>query len=111
MRQLISRYVFYGFHQAKRLAKAHGLDVRVFFTLSAIGMVIQLLYYLPWFKGTSADLGFLVTLRLLGLAAPTYILLKGKRVAPVINASLIIGYTLTTTWHAVSYTHLTLPTN
>ncbi len=106
MRQFILRYLFYWVRQAKHLAEIHGLDVRVFLTLSAVGMLIQLLYYLPWLRGTSADLGFLVTLRLLGLAGPTYILLKGKGVAPAINASLAIGWTLTTTWHVCYYVFL-----
>lgn len=89
-----------------RLAHVHNLNPRVFVVLSVAGMIIHALYYLPWFKDQSPELAFLVVLRILALAAPFYILLRGKRIAPVFNASLIAGWTLSTTWHVCYFVYL-----
>ena len=89
-----------------RLAHVHNLNPYVFIVLSIVGMIIHALYYLPWFKDQSPELAFLVVLRMLALAAPFYILMRGKRIAPVFNASLIAGWTLSTTWHVCYFVYL-----
>ena len=88
------------------LARVHDLNPRVFIVLSLVGMIIHTLYYLPWFKNQSPELAFLVTLRVLALAAPFYILMRGKRIAAVFNASLIAGWALSTTWHVCYFVYL-----
>jgi hypothetical protein len=52
------------------------------------------------------ELGFLVLLRSLALVAPLYILLKGKRIARVINGSLVAGWSLYTAWHVCYFVYL-----
>jgi len=106
VKRFVSKYVFFWLHQAIGLAKRHDLDPRVFIVLSALGMLINGLYYLPWFKGNSVDLSFLIVLRILGVIGPAYIFLKGRRIAPALNASFAIGWTLTTTWHVCYYVYL-----
>ncbi len=78
----------------------------MFIVLSALGMLIHSMYYLPWFKGGTIDLAFLVTLRFLGVVGPAYIFLKGKRIAPVINTSFAIGWAVSTAWHVCYYVYL-----
>ncbi|RLE36566.1 hypothetical protein DRJ12_04350 [Candidatus Acetothermia bacterium] len=106
MKKFISRYLFVLLHQAIALAKKHNLNPNVFIVLSVTGMIIHGLYYLPWFKGGTVDLALLVTLRFLGLLGPAYIILKGKRVAPAINASFVISWTVSTAWHVCYYVYL-----
>ncbi|MGB2705614.1 MAG: hypothetical protein WBC74_01990 [Candidatus Omnitrophota bacterium] len=89
-----------------RLAYVQNLNPRVFVVVSVAGMIIHALYYLPWFKDQSPELAFLVVLRILALAAPFYILIRGKRIAPVFNASLIAGWTLSTTCHVAYFVYL-----
>jgi len=89
-----------------RLARVHNLNPRVFIGLSLVGMIIHTLYYLPWFKNHSPELALLVVLRVLALAAPFYILMRGKRIAAVFNASLIAGWALSTTWHVCYFVYL-----
>lgn len=89
-----------------RLAHVHDLDPRFFLFLSVLGTVIHALYYLPWFKGENVELAFLVLLRFLGLVGPLYILLKGKKVAAVLNASLVIGWSVNTAWHVCYFVYL-----
>ena len=88
------------------LARVHNLNPSVFIGLSLAGMIVQALYYLPWFKDQSPELAFFVLLRILSLAAPFYILTKGKRIAAVFNASLIAGWALNTTWHVCYFFYL-----
>lgn len=106
VKRFLSKYLFFWLHQAIGLAKRHDLDPRVFIVLSALGMLINGLYYLPWFKGNSVDLSFLILLRILGVIGPVYIFLKGRRIAPALSASFAIGWTLTTTWHVCYYVYL-----
>ena len=106
MKSFIRHYLFFWLNQAITLAKRHDLDPRVFIVLSALGMIIHGLYYLPWFKGKTIDLAFLVTLRSLGVLGPAYIFLKGKRIAPAINTSFVIGWTVSTAWHVCYYVYL-----
>ena len=100
------RVVHFWFRGAIRLAHAHELDPRVFIFLSALGLLIHSMYYLPCFKGGDVELAFLVTLRVLGLAAPIYILLRGRRIAHVFNISLALGYSVNTAWHVCYYVFL-----
>ena len=86
--------------------QAHNLNPKFFLGLSIVGTVIHLLYYLPWFKGSGAELGFLVTLRTLAMVGPLYILLKGRRIAPAFNLSLIGSWTLGTAWHVCYFVYL-----
>lgn len=88
------------------MAYKHNLDPRVFLLLSLLGLVIHALYYLPAFKGHTVDLAFLVTLRFLGLAGPLYILLKGNRIAALLNTSLIFSWSLGTAWHVCYFVYL-----
>jgi len=106
VKRFIGRYLFFWLNQAIALAKRHDLDPRVFIVLSGLGMLLNGLYYLPWFKGGAVDLAFLVALRFLGLVGPAYIFLKGKRIAPVLNASFAIGWTVSTAWHVCYYVYL-----
>jgi len=87
-------------------SQAHNLNPKFFLGLSIVGTVIHLLYYLPWFKGSGAELGFLVLLRTLAMVGPLYILLKGQRIAPAFNLSLIGSWTLGTTWHVCYFVYL-----
>jgi len=87
-------------------SQAHNLNPKFFLALSIVGTSIHLLYYLPWFKGTQAELGFLVTLRTLALVGPLYILLKGKKITPVFNLSLLLSWSLGTAWHVCYFVYL-----
>lgn len=100
------RVARFWYQRATRLANAHDLDPRVFFGLSVFGATIHGLYYLPCFKGETVELAFLVLLRSLALVAPLYIFLKGKRIARVINGSLITGWSLYTAWHVCYFVYL-----
>jgi len=47
-----------------------------------------------------------VTLRTLAMVGPLYILLKGRRIAPAFNLSLIGSWTLGTAWHVCYFVYL-----
>lgn len=109
LRKPLERYVRTALcwvERAIRLANAHGLDLRIFIALSVFGTIIHGLYYLPCFKGETVELAFLVLLRSLALVGPLYILLKGKRIAPVLNGSLITTWSLYTAWHVCYFVYL-----
>jgi len=106
VRGFLKRTVLKWVERAGRLAHKHGLDPRVFVFLALLGYVIQGLYYIPWFKGKSIDLGFLVFLRFLGVVGPFYILIKGKQIAAVVNASLAVSWTLNTAWQVCHFVYL-----
>ena len=88
------------------LAHAHNIDPRVVILMSILGWIVHLLTYLPWLRTPSAGLGLLVTLRIMGLVIPAYILLKGRRLAAVLNVGLVASYTLNTAWHVCYYVFL-----
>ena len=87
-------------------SQAHNLNPKFFLGLSVVGTTIHLLYYLPWFKASDAELAFLVTLRILALVGPAYILLKGRGIARAINLSLMVSWTLGTAWHVCYFVYL-----
>lgn len=87
-------------------SQAHNLNPKFFLGLSVVGTIIHLLYYLPWFKASGAELGFLVTLRTLALVGPAYILLRGQGIARALNLSLIAGWSLGTAWHVCYFVYL-----
>ena len=89
-----------------RLARNHQLDPRVFVGLALLGAILQGLFYLPWFKGHAPALAFLVSLRLVGLVGPIYILLRGKGIAAAVNVSLVVGWSLSTAWSVCYYLYL-----
>lgn len=99
-------YVLKWANYATRLAREHGLDPRVFIFLYLLGYAIQGAFYLPWLKDKNVDLGLLVSLRILGLVGPIYVLLKGKKIAAVLNLSLALSWTLNTAWHVCYYVYL-----
>ena len=88
------------------LAKAHELNPWVFVVMSAIGWAVQGMVYLPWFQGDAWRLTLLILLRIIALVVPTYILLKGKRIALAFNTSLVVMFTANTTWHVCYYVFL-----
>lgn len=100
------RYVVRWVNRVDRLAHEHGLDPRVFIFLYLLGYAIQGAFYLPWLKSRNVDLALLVSLRVLGLVGPLYILLKGKRIAAVLNLSLALSWSLNTAWHVCYYIYL-----
>lgn len=106
VRNFLVKHLLFWVHRAKHLADAHGLDLRVFLFLSLLGYLIQGLYFLPWFKGNSVDLGLLVSLRFVGLVGPFYILLKGKKIAAVFNLSLVATWSFNTAWHVCHFVYL-----
>jgi hypothetical protein len=87
------------FNRVLGYSQEHNLNPRFFLGLAAIGLTINLLYYLPWGKPPQAEIGFLVSLRLLALAGPLYIFLKGRRIAQVFNLSLLASWSAGTAWH------------
>lgn len=87
-------------------SQAHNLNPRFFLGLSLVGAVIHLLYYLPWLKGSGAELGFLVALRALAMVGPLYILLRGKGIAPAFNLSLLVSWSVGTAWHVCYFVYL-----
>jgi hypothetical protein len=89
-----------------RLARKHGLDPRVFIFLYLLGYAIQAAFYLPWLKDKNVDLGLLVSLRILGLVGPLYVLLKGRNIAGFINLSLVTTWCVNTAWHVCYYVYL-----
>ncbi len=93
-------------NRVNALAHKHGLDPRVFIFLYLLGYAIQGAFYLPWLKDKNVDLGLLVSLRILGLVGPLYILLKGKNIAGVLNLSLALSWTVNTAWHVCYYVYL-----
>lgn len=105
VRRFFGECVFWT-RRATRLANAHGLDPQAFLLLSVLGTVIRILYYLPCFKGETVELACLVLLRFVGLVGPIYVLLKGKRIAAALNASLVAGWSLNTAWHVCYFVYL-----
>jgi cobalamin biosynthesis protein CobD/CbiB len=89
-----------------RLARTHNLNPWVFVGMSALGYVVTLMVYLPWFKAETWQLSFLILLRIIALVVPTYILLKGKRIAAAFNASLLAMFVVNTAWHVCYYVFL-----
>ena len=87
-------------------SQAHNLNPNFFLGLSIVGTTIHLLYYLPWFKASQAELAFLVILRTLALVGPAYILLKGRGIARALNLSLLASWTLGTAWHVCYFVYL-----
>ncbi len=106
MSKFIKQYLFFWLNRSISLAKKHNLDPRVFIVLSAVGMVIHALYYLPWFKGGTVDLAFLVSLRFLAVVGPAYIIIKGRKIAPALNTAFVISWTVSTAWHVCYYVYL-----
>jgi len=84
----------------------HNLNPKFFLGLSVVGTTIHLLYYLPWFKASQAELAFLVTLRTLALVGPAYIMLRGRGIAKAVNLSLVVSWTLGTAWHVCYFVYL-----
>lgn len=103
---LFRHYLLKWVNRVTRLAKKHGLDPRVFILLYLIGYGIQAAFYLPWLKDKNVDLGLLVSLRILGLVGPLYVLLKGKNIAGVINMSLAFSWSINTAWNVCYYVYL-----
>lgn len=94
------------FYRGLGFSQAHNLNPRFFLGLAATGLAINLLYYLPWGKPPQAEIGFLVSLRLLALAGPLYILFKGRRIAQVFNLSLLASWSVGTAWHVCYFLYL-----
>lgn len=84
--------------------RSHGLDPKLFLVLFFLQISIRALFYLPQMEG--GKLPFLVVLRLLALVGPLYILIKGKRIAPVLNLSLILGWSFKTAWEVCYFVFL-----
>ena len=95
------------FDRLVRLAHDHNIDPRVVVGMSILGWIVHLMTYLPWLRTPSAGLGLLITLRVMGLVVPAYILLKGRRIAAVLNVGLVASYTINTAWHVCYYVFLT----
>ena len=89
-----------------RLPEAHNLNPKVFLVLAAIGTIVHVFYYLPWFKTYSMELSFLTFLRALALVRPLYIFLRGRRIAALLNLSFLGGWALGTTWHVCYFVYL-----
>ncbi len=89
-----------------RLAVRHNLNPWVFIIMSVVGYVITTLVYLPWFQSASWQLAFLILLRFVALVVPAYILIKGRRIAAVFNASIVVMFVVNTTWHVCYYLYL-----
>ena len=88
------------------LAKAHDLNPWVFIGMSLVGWFIHGMVYLPWLQGESWQLAFLILLRFVALVVPAYILLKGKGIARAFNLSIVLMFTVNTTWHVCYYVFL-----
>ena len=86
-----------------RLAEEHELNPWVFISMSLLGYLVQLMVFLPWFQGQSWQLAFLIGLRVIALVVPTYILLKGRRIAAAFNISVAAFFIFNTTWHVCYY--------
>lgn len=84
----------------------HNLNPWVFIIMSVVGYVITTLVYLPWFQSASWQLAFLILLRFVALVVPAYILIKGRRIAAVFNASIVVMFVVNTTWHVCYYLYL-----
>jgi len=82
------------------------LSKKVFFLLAAIGTVVHILYYLPWFRTFNVELAFLSLLRTLSLGGPLYIRWRGKRISSILNLTLISAWVLSTTWHVCYFVYL-----
>jgi hypothetical protein len=89
-----------------RLARAHNLNPWVFVGMSALGYAVTLMVYLPWFHSEGWQLSFLIALRVIALVVPTYILLKGKRIAAAFNVSVAAMFLINTAWHVCYYVYL-----
>jgi len=98
MRQYLTRWfsIVKGLY---RIPVAHNLNPKVFLVLGIIGTIVHILYYLPWLNMYTVELSFLAFLRVLALAGPVYIFLRGRRIAALLNLSLLGGWALGTTWH------------
>jgi hypothetical protein len=89
-----------------RIPVEHNLNPKVFLLLAAVGTVVHVLYYLPWFKTYAMELSFLTFLRALALVGPLYIFLRGRRIAALLNLSFLGGWALSTTWHVCYFVYL-----
>ncbi len=65
---------------------------------------MRALFYLPQVE--VGKLPFLISLRALSLIGPLYILFKGRRIAPVLNLSLLLGWSLKTAWEVCYFVFL-----
>jgi len=84
--------------------RSHGLNPKLFLALFLLQISIRALFYLPQVE--AGKLPSLIALRLLALAGPLYIMVKGKRIAPVLNLSLILGWSLKTAWEVCYFVYL-----
>ncbi len=88
-----------------RLAESHELNPWVFIAMSVAGYLVQALVFLPPFQSQEWKLAFLVLLRVIALVVPTYIFLKGKRIAAVFNVSVAVMFMFNTAWHVCYYVY------
>jgi len=88
------------------LAESHDLNPWFFIAMSLVGYILQSMIYLPPFQSQAWRLTFLILLRLVALVIPTYIFLKGKRIALAFNSSIAVMFVLNTTWHVCYYVYL-----
>jgi len=88
------------------LARQHNLNPWVFIGMSVLGYAIHALVYLPWFRTQEWQLTFLVLLRVVALVVPTYIFLKGRRLARAFNMSVALMFSVNTAWHVCYYVYL-----
>lgn len=90
--------------RAVGLPREHGLNPGFFLLLSLIGVSLRVLFYLP--RAGGGGLPFLISLRVVSLCGPLYILLKGKGIAPLLNLSLLLGWSLKTAWEVCYFVFL-----
>jgi hypothetical protein len=86
--------------------QAHGLNPKVFIGLSALGVTVQILYYLPWLRVFDLRLAFLTLLRTLALVGPAYVAIRGRKIAGLVNISLVGSWAIGTAWHVCYFVYL-----
>lgn len=83
----------------RRAARWHAhsrTQPRVFVISALVGAISRGLFCLHWCKGKLPALAFLVGLPSLGVKAPTRILFGGKGIATAVDASRLVGWSLST---------------
>ncbi len=90
--------------RAVGIPRRHGLDPRFFLCLLVAQVALRALFYLPHLG--VGKLPFLVALRGLSLVGPLYIAIRGRGIAPILNLSLLLGWSLKTAWEVCYFVFL-----
>jgi hypothetical protein len=102
----VTRPVVWWLGRVLQIARKHNLNPWVFLGMSVLGWIVQGMFYLSRLGGPEGELALLITLRLMALVVPAYILLRGRNIASVVNVSVVAGLAINTAWHVCYFVYL-----